>query len=68
MELEVKRYTMVHTAITMTGPRGLKLEADGHKRLADILGARERGTSRSKMAAHESMLGEAGDADCRTWS
>ena len=53
MELEVERYTMVHTAITMTGPPGLTLEADGHKRLEDILGARERGTSRSKIAAHE---------------
>ena len=59
---------MVHAAITMTGPPGLTLEADGHKRLEDILGARERGTSRSKIAAHELMLGEAGDADCRTWS
>ena len=59
---------MVHAAITMTGPPGLTLEADGHKRLEDILGAGERGTSRSKMAAHELMLGEAGDADCRTWS
>ena len=59
---------MVHTAITMTGPLELTLETDGHKRLEDILGARERGTSRSKMAAHELMLGEAGDADCRTWS
>ena len=68
LELEVERYTMVHTAITMTGPPGLTLEADGHKRLEDILGARERGTSRSKIAAHELMLGEAGDADCRTWS
>ena len=66
--MEVKRYTMVHTAITMNGPLGLKLEADGHERLEDILGARERGTSRSKIAAHELMLGEAGDADCRTWS
>ena len=59
---------MVHAAITMTRPPGLTLEADGHKRLADILGARERGTSRSKIAAHELMLGEAGDADCGTRS
>ena len=58
MELEVERDTMVHAAITMTGPPGLTLEADGHKRLEDILGARERGTSRSKIAAHELMLGE----------
>jgi hypothetical protein len=42
LELEVERYTMVHTAITMTRPPGLTLEADGHKRLEDILGARER--------------------------
>ena len=66
--MEVERYTLVPTVIIMTGPLGLKLEADGHKRLEDILGARERGTSRSKIAAHELMLGEAGDADCRTWS
>ena len=66
--MEVERYTLVPTVIIMTGPLGLKLEADGHERLEDILGARERGTSRSKIAAHELMLGEAGDADCRTWS
>jgi len=66
--MEVERYTLVPTVIIMTGPLGLKLEADGHERLEDILGARERVTSRSKIAAHELMLGEAGDADCRTWS
>ena len=51
--MEVERYTLVPTVIIMTGPLGLKLEADGHERLEDILGARERGTSRSKIAAHE---------------
>ena len=55
--MEVERYTLVPTVIIMTGPLGLKLEADGHERLEDILGARERGTSRSKIAAHELMLG-----------